>query len=65
MVSAGDDGVIFSVASTGTFTLYSCDVSTGVMATVSVTIDNTAQALTGAQKDSSTKTFTNTELILQ
>ena len=38
--------------------VYSCDPSTGTMSSSSVTLDNSASALTGDQEDTSTTTFT-------
>lgn len=65
MVSVGDDGVIFSQWATGTFKLYKCsNTGSWAMSETTVTIDNTALALTGPQEDTTTTTLDNTALTL-
>ena len=65
MVNVGNDGVIFSLWATGTFKLYKCSNSgSWSMSEETVTIDNTAAALTGPSEDVSTTTLDNTALTL-
>lgn len=65
MVNVGDDGVIFSMWGTGTYKLYKCSLSgTWSMSEATVTIDNSAGALTGPSEDTSTTTLDNTALTL-
>ena len=65
MISAGDDGIIFNMYGQDNFMRYKCEDSGGwAFTSASVTINNDAGVLTGAQEDLSTTTITNTDLTL-